>query len=607
MSQDTPSSKAHRTGRTQLLMCAGTGCVSTKSFEVCDALVAEIKARGLEDEVQVVTTGCQGFCAQGPIMIVQPEGIFYQKLTIKDVPHLVEEHLIKGRPVEKLMYVPSKGEPALPTLNEIDFFSKQRLIVLRNRGLIDPEVIDEYIGRDGYQALAKVLTSMTPDQVIDEVKRSGLRGRGGAGFPTGLKWEFTRKSEGDEKCVICNADEGDPGAFMDRSVIESDPFSVLEGMAIGAYAIGATHGYVYIREEYPLAMKRLKIAIDQARDYGLLGEDIFGKGLNFDVTVFRGAGAFICGEETSLMASLEGRMPEPRIRPPFPAQSGVWDMPTNINNVETWANISPIINRGADWFASIGTENSKGTKVFSVVGNVNNTGLVEVPMGSTLREIVFDIGGGIPKGKRFKAVQTGGPSGGCIPESLLDLTIDYERLAEVGSIMGSGGLIVMDEKTCMVDIARYFLEFLVDESCGKCTPCREGVSQMHRILERICAGQGRPDDIATLHELAEYVKDSSLCALGGTAPNPVLSTLKYFPDEYRAHIEDHKCPAGVCKELIQYGIAGDKCKGCGRCIKACPQDAIVGERKEVHTLDRSTCIKCGACYETCTFDAVYTE
>ena len=505
------------------------------------------------------------------------------------------------------MYVPSKGEPALPTLNEIDFFSKQRLIVLRNRGLIDPEVIDEYIARDGYQALAKVLTSMTPDQVIDEVKRSGLRGRGGAGFPTGLKWEFTRKSEGDEKCVICNADEGDPGAFMDRSVIESDPFSVLEGMAIGAYAIGATHGYVYIREEYPLAMKRLKIAIDQARDYGLLGEDIFGKGLNFDVTVFRGAGAFICGEETSLMASLEGRMPEPRIRPPFPAQSGVWDMPTNINNVETWANISPIINRGADWFASIGTENSKGTKVFSVVGNVNNTGLVEVPMGSTLREIVFDIGGGIPKGKRFKAVQTGGPSGGCIPESLLDLTIDYERLAEVGSIMGSGGLIVMDEKTCMVDIARYFLEFLVDESCGKCTPCREGVSQMHRILERICAGQGRPDDIATLHELAEYVKDSSLCALGGTAPNPVLSTLKYFPDEYRAHIEDHKCPAGVCKELIQYGIDGDKCKGCGRCIKACPQDAIVGERKEVHTLDRSTCIKCGACYETCTFDAVYTE
>jgi NADP-reducing hydrogenase subunit HndC len=564
-------------------------------------------ARGLEDEAQVIATGCQGFCAQGPIMIVQPEGIFYQNLTPKDVPHLIEEHLIKGRPIEKLMYVPAKGKPAIPTLSDIDFFSKQRLIVLRNRGLIDPEVIDEYIARDGYQALAKVLTSMTPEQVIDEVKRSGLRGRGGAGFPTGLKWEFTRKSEGDEKHVICNADEGDPGAFMDRSVIESDPFSVLEGMAIGAYAIGATHGYVYIREEYPLAMKRLKIAIAQARDYGLLGKDIFGCGLDFDVTVFRGAGAFVCGEETSLIASLEGRMPEPRMRPPFPAQSGVWGVPTNINNVETWANISPIINRGADWFASIGTEGSKGTKVFSVVGNVVNTGLVEVPMGSTLREIVFDIGGGIPKGRRFKAVQTGGPSGGCIPESLLDLTIDFERLAEVGSIMGSGGLIVMDEKTCMVDIARYFLDFLVDESCGKCTPCREGVSQMHRILERICAGEGRQGDIETLHELAEYVKDSSLCALGGTAPNPVLSTLKYFHDEYKAHIEDGKCPAGVCKPLIQYGIDGDKCKGCGRCIKACPKDAIAGERKEVHTLDRGNCIKCGACYETCTFDAVYTE
>ena len=607
MSQETTSSNAHKTGRAQLLMCAGTGCVSSRSFEVRDALIAEIKVRGLEDEVQVVTTGCQGFCAQGPIMIVQPDGIFYQKLTPKDVPHLVEEHLIKGRPVEKLMYVPSKGEPAIPTLSEIDFFSKQRLVVLRNRGLIDPEVIDEYIARDGYQALAKVLTSMTPEQVIDEMKRSGLRGRGGAGFPTGLKWEFARKAEGDEKCVICNADEGDPGAFMDRSVIESDPFSVLEGMAIGAYAIGAAQGYVYIREEYPLAMKRLKIAIDQARDYGLLGEDIFGRGLDFDVTVFRGAGAFVCGEETSLIASLEGRMPEPRMRPPFPAQYGVWGMPTNINNVETWANVSPIINRGADWFASIGTESSKGTKVFSVVGNVNNTGLVEVPMGSTLREIVFDIGGGIPKGKRFKAVQTGGPSGGCIPESLLDLTIDYERLSEVGSIMGSGGLIVMDERTCMVDLARYFLDFLVDESCGKCTPCREGVSQMHRILERICAGQGRSGDVETLHELAEYVKDSSLCALGGTAPNPVLSTLKYFPDEYTAHIEDGKCPAGVCKELIQYGIDGEKCKGCGRCVKACPQGAIVGEKKEIHTLDRSTCIKCGACYETCTFDAVYTE
>ena len=607
MSQDTSASTTDKAGRAQLLICAGTGCVSSRSFQVRDALLAEIRKRGLEDEVQVVATGCQGFCAQGPIMIFQPDGIFYQKLTLKDVPLLVEEHLIKGRPVERLMYVPSKGDPPVPKLSDIAFFSKQRLIVLRNRGLIDPEKIDEYIGRDGYQALAKVLTSMTPEQVIDEMKRSGLRGRGGAGFPTGLKWEFTRKSEGDEKCIICNADEGDPGAFMDRSVIESDPFSVLEGMAIGAYAIGASHGYVYIREEYPLAMERLHIAIDQAREYGLLGEDIFGHGLNFDMTVFRGAGAFVCGEETSLMASLEGRMPEPRMRPPFPAQSGVWEMPTNINNVETWANVPVIIGRGAEWFASIGTETSKGTKVFSVVGNVNNTGLVEVPMGTTVREIVFDIGGGIPNGKAFKAVQTGGPSGGCIPESLLDLTIDYEKLAEVGSIMGSGGLIVMDERTCMVDVARYFLEFLVDESCGKCTPCREGVSQMHGILDRICAGNGKPEDIDTLQELADYVKDSSLCALGGTAPNPVLSTLKHFREEYEAHINDRKCPGGICKELIQYGIDADACKGCRRCAKDCPQDAIQGEKKQPHTLDRSKCIKCGVCYETCSFDAVYTE
>ena len=607
MAQTTSPIETAQAGRAQLLICAGTGCVSSQSFKVRDALLEEIEKRGLQDEVQVVATGCQGFCAQGPIMIFQPDGIFYQKLTPKDVPHLVEEHLIKGRPVEKLMHVPSKGEPAVPRLSDIDFFSKQRLIVLRNRGLIDPEKIDEYIGRDGYQALAKVLTSMSPEDVIEEVKRSGLRGRGGAGFSTGLKWEFTRKSPGEEKCIICNADEGDPGAFMDRSVIESDPFSVLEGMAIGAYAIGATLGYVYIREEYPLAMKRLNIAIDQAREYGLLGEDIFGHGMSFDVHVFRGAGAFICGEETSLIASLEGRMPEPRMRPPFPAQSGVWNKPTNINNVETWANVPVIVNRGAAWFASIGTEKSKGTKVFSVVGNVNNTGLVEVPMGTTLREIVFDIGGGIPKGRRFKAVQTGGPSGGCIPESLLDLTIDYERLAEVGSIMGSGGLIVMDEKTCMVDVARYFLEFLVDESCGKCTPCREGVSQMHRILERICAGRGRTEDIDTLLELAEYVKDSSLCALGGTAPNPVLSTLKYFRDEYDAHVDEGRCPGGVCRELIQYSIDAEKCKGCTRCAKDCPQDAIAGERKEVHTLDRSKCIKCGVCYESCPFDAVYTE
>ena len=596
-----------KTNRAHLLICAGTGCVSNRSFKVRDALVKEIHQRGLSDEVEVVTTGCQGFCAQGPIMIFQPDGIFYQMLTEKDVPLLVEEHLIKGRPVEKLMYTPAKGEPAIPKLSDIDFFSKQRLVVLRNRGLIDPEKIDEYIARDGYQALAKVLTSMTSEQVIEEVKASGIRGRGGAGFPTGVKWELTRKASGNGKCIICNADEGDPGAFMDRSIIESDPHSVLEGMAIGAYAIGAEQGYVYIREEYPLAMKRLYIAIEQAREYGLLGQDILGAGLNFDVTVHRGAGAFVCGEETSLIASLEGRTPEPRIRPPFPAQSGLWGMPTNINNVETWANIPVLINRGAEWFSSIGTESSKGTKVFSVVGKVNNAGLVEVPMGITLREIVHEIGGGIPDGKRFKAVQTGGPSGGCIPESLIDLAIDYERLMEVGSIMGSGGMIVMDEGTCMVDVARYFLDFLQDESCGKCTTCREGIRAMHDIVSAICNGQGKTEDIELLEEIAEAVKDASLCALGGTAPNPVLSTLRYFRDEYDAHINEKKCPAGVCRELIHYRIDPEKCTGCLLCNKQCPTEAVCGERKQPQTIDVEKCIKCGVCLESCKFEAVLVE
>ncbi len=607
MSGDATSTKAEKAYRAHLLICAGTGCVSNQSFKIRDALEQEIEKRDLSDEVQVVTTGCQGFCAQGPIMIFQPDGIFYQMLTEEDIPLLVEEHLIKGRPVEKLMYVPGKGEPPIPKLSDIDFFSKQRLVVLRNRGLIDPEKIDEYIARDGYQALAKVLTSMTPEQVIDELKSSGLRGRGGAGFPTGLKWELTRQSSGNGKCVICNADEGDPGAFMDRSVIESDPHSVLEGMAIGAYAIGAKYGYVYIREEYPLAMKRLHIAIDQARDYGLLGEDIFGTGTGFDVTVHRGAGAFVCGEETSLISSLEGRTPEPQIRPPFPSQSGFRGMPTNINNVETWANVPVIINRGAAWFSGIGTESSKGTKVFSVVGKVSNTGLVEVPMGITMREIVHEIGGGVPDGKQFKAVQTGGPSGGCIPISLMDLPIDYERLAEVGSIMGSGGLIVMDEETCMVDVARYFLDFLRSESCGKCTTCREGIAAMHDIVADICAGEGRPEQIELLKEIAEAVKDASLCALGGTAPNPVLSTLKYFPDEYKAHIEDKKCPAGVCRALIRYRIDPEKCKGCLLCTKACPEQAIQGEQKEPQTIDEEKCIKCGVCRESCKFEAVIVE
>ena len=607
MSNDTSPSKASKACRAELLICAGTGCVSNRSFKVRDALIGELKKHGLSDEVQVVATGCQGFCAQGPIMIVQPDGIFYQMLTVDNVPGLVEEHLVKGRPVEKLMYVPSKGELPIPKLSDIAFFSKQRLVVLKNRGLIDPEKIDEYIARDGYQALAKALTSMESEQVIEQVKTSGLRGRGGAGFSTGLKWELTRKASSNGKYIICNADEGDPGAFMDRSIIESDPHSVLEGMAIGAYAIGAADGLIYIREEYPLAMKRLHIAIDQAREYGLLGQDIFGSGFNFDVTVHRGAGAFVCGEETSLIGSLQGLTPEPRIRPPFPAQSGLWGKPTNINNVETWANVPTIINRGAEWFSSIGTESSKGTKVFSVVGKVNNTGLVEVPMGITMREIVYDIGGGIPGGKRFKAVQTGGPSGGCIPESLVDLPIDYERLTEAGSIMGSGGLIVMDEETCMVDVARYFLDFLRSESCGKCTTCREGIAAMHDIVADICNGKGEPEDIPLLEDLAEAVRDASLCALGGTAPNPVMSTLRNFRDEYEAHINEKKCPAGVCRALISYRIDAEKCKGCMLCNKHCPEQAIGGEPKEAQTIDEEKCIKCGACRESCKFEAVVVE
>jgi len=489
-------------------------------------------------------------------------------------------------------------------MSDIGFFGKQRLIALRNRGMIDPEKIDEYIARGGYAALAKVLNGMKPRQIIEEIKRSGLRGRGGAGFPTGRKWELVAAATQTPKYLVCNADEGDPGAFMDRSIIESDPHSVLEGMIIGAKATGATQGYIYIRHEYPLAHERLIKAIGQAREYGLLGNDILGKGLDFDVSIQQGAGAFVCGEETSLIASLEGNAPEPRVRPPFPAESGVWDAPTNINNVETWANVPEIISKGGKWFAGIGTETSKGTKVFSVVGKVENTGLVEVPMGITLREIVFDIGGGIPNDKEFKAVQTGGPSGGCIPASLLDLPIDYEKLAEVGSIMGSGGLIVMDEDTCMVDVAKYFLEFLKDESCGKCTACREGLSVMHGILTRICGGDGKEADIELLEELAEAVKDASLCALGGTAPNPVLSTLRYFRDEYESHIKEKKCPAGVCKALITYSINKEECKGCRLCAKNCPQEAITGEAKEPHTIDQDKCIKCGVCVDVCKFEAV---
>jgi NADH:ubiquinone oxidoreductase subunit F (NADH-binding)/(2Fe-2S) ferredoxin/NAD-dependent dihydropyrimidine dehydrogenase PreA subunit len=589
-----------------LMLCAGTGCVSNKSFELQEALEAELTKHGLQNEIRVVPTGCQGFCAQGPIVLVKPDDIFYQLLETKDVGRLVEEHFLKGRPVEEFMYKPEKDADAIPLISEIGFFKKQQLIALANRGIIDPENIDEYIAREGYKALAKAL-SMTPENIIQEMKDSGLKGRGGAGFLTGQKWEFAHNAPGDDKYIICNSDEGDPGAFMDRSVVESDPHAVLEGMAIGAFAIGARTGFVYIRDEYPLATKRITMAIEAAKEYGLLGEDILGSGFDFDVVVNRGAGAFVCGEETSLINSLEGSLPEPRVRPPYPAVSGYMGKPTNINNVETWANVRHIINRGADWFSSIGTETSKGTKVFSLVGKVNNTGLVEVPMGITIREMVFDIGGGIPDGKKFKAVQTGGPSGGCIPESLLDLEIDYESLKKVGSIVGSGGMIVMDEDNCMVEVARYFLSFTQQESCGKCPPCREGTLHMLNILTDITQGNGKDGDIELLEEMATRIADASLCALGQTAPNPVLTTIKHFRDEYETHIKEGRCPAGECKELITYSIDPEKCTGCTLCFRNCPVDAITGERKETHVIDVEKCIKCGMCNTVCRFDAVKVE
>ncbi|HUU26701.1 MAG TPA: NADH-quinone oxidoreductase subunit NuoF [archaeon] len=587
-----------------MMVCGGTSCVSNKSYIIKKALEREIEKHGLEDEIQVGSTGCFGFCAQGPVIMVRPDSIYYHLLKEEDIPRIVKEHLIKGIPLKEKIYIPPEEKIPVPKMDDLDFFNCQRLIAFRNRGIIDPENIEDYIAHDGYIALAKALTSMTPEEIIQEVKKAGLRGRGGAGFLTAHKWELCRVSENGEKYVVCNADEGDPGAYMDRSIVESDPHSVLEGMALGARAIGASVGFVFIRHEYPIALETLNKAIKQARDYGLLGDNILGTDFCFDVYVHRSAGAFVCGEETALMASLEGRVGEPWARPPYPVEKGLWYKPTNINNVETWANIPIIISRGGDWFSQIGTETSKGTKVFSLVGKINNTGLVEVPMGITMRDIIYKIGGGIANGKRFKAIQTGGPSGGCIPEELLDLPVDFESLREAGSMMGSGGMVVMDEDTCMVDIARYFMRFLMDESCGKCTPCREGIIQMYLILENICNGEAKPKDLDLLQELAQVVKKASLCQLGLTAPNPVLSTMKYFKEEYETHVKEGRCPAGVCKALVTYEIDQEKCNGCMVCAKNCPVEAISGANKMPHVIDQDKCTKCGFCYDVCKFDAI---
>lgn len=593
--------------RSHVLVCGGTGCTSSGSQRIREKLVEEINKNGLENEVQVVKTGCFGLCALGPIMIVYPEGAFYAMVKEEDIPEIVEEHLLKGRVVKRLLYSETvQGEDVLP-LQETQFYKKQKRIALRNCGVINPEEIEEYIGTRGYEALGKVVTSMTPQEVIQVLLDSGLRGRGGAGFPTGMKWKFAAANDADQKYVCCNADEGDPGAFMDRSVLEGDPHVVLEAMAIAGFAIGASQGYIYVRAEYPIAVERLSIAIGQARQYGLLGKDIFGSGFDFDIELRLGAGAFVCGEETALMTSIEGNRGEPRPRPPFPALKGLFQKPTILNNVETYANIPQIILNGADWFKAMGTEKSAGTKVFALGGKVKNTGLVEVPMGTTLREIVEEIGGGIPNGKKFKAAQTGGPSGGCIPAEHLDVPIDYDNLKAIGSMMGSGGLIVMDEDNCMVDIAKFFLEFTVEESCGKCTPCRVGTRRMLEILNKITNGDGTMEDLDRLEELAEHLQSNSLCALGQTAPNPVLSTLRYFRDEYIAHIVDKKCPAGVCKSLLQYKIDADKCRGCTLCARNCPNNAISGKVKEPHVIDQSKCVKCGACMEKCRFGAIYKE
>ena len=594
--------------RAHVLVCGGTGCTSSGSAKLIERFEEQLKEKGLDKEVKVVRTGCFGLCEAGPVVIVYPEGTFYSRVKVEDVDEIVSEHLLKGRKVQHLVYVDHKTHEnsVQKSLSEIGFYKKQERVALRNCGVIDPENIDEYIAFDGYQALAKALTEMTPEEVIQVVLDSGLRGRGGAGFPTGKKWQFARATKAEHKYFVCNADEGDPGAFMDRSLLEGDPHAILEAMAIGGYAIGADEGWIYVRAEYPIAVKRLEKAIAQAHEYGLLGENIFGTGFNFDIHIRLGAGAFVCGEETALMASIEGKRGEPRPKPPFPAVKGLFESPTNINNVETLGNIAQIILKGADWFKSIGIPTSTGTKVFALGGKINNTGLVEVPMGIPLRTIIEDIGGGCPNGKKFKAVQTGGPSGGCIPASLLDISVDYDSLTKIGAMMGSGGMIVMDEDNCMVDIARFFLDFTVDESCGKCTPCRIGTRRMLEILERIVSGKGEEGDIEKLERLAKNIKASALCGLGQTAPNPVLSTIKFFRDEYEAHIKEKRCPAHHCQALLNYTIT-DKCRGCTACARKCPVNCISGEIKKQHVIDQTKCIKCGTCMATCKFGAIIKE
>ncbi len=590
--------------RANVMICGGTGCIASGGLKVKDALAVELKNRGLEKEINIVLTGCNGFCAQGPLMTVYPEGVFYQKLTPEDMPHLVEEHFIKGRPIEKFMYKLGEKKHAVPSMQDIPFFNLQVLRALRNKGMIDAEKIDDYIARDGYMAAAKALLEMTPAQIVNEIKASGLRGRGGAGFPTGIKWELCARVNSDQKFILCNGDEGDPGAFMDRSVMEADPHVVLEGMIIGAKAIGANKGYIYVRAEYPLAVSRLQLAIDQAKEYGLLGENILNSGFNLDIEIYLGAGAFVCGEETALMRSIEGKRGMPIPRPPFPAQKGLWKKPTVLNNVETYANIPPLILHGADWFRSLGTEKSAGTKVFALTGAINNIGLIEVPMGIPLRNIIYDIGGGIRKGRKFKAVQLGGPSGGCIPEHLLDTPVTYEDIVQTGAIVGSGGMVVMDDLNCMVSVAKFFLEFTADESCGKCPPCRIGTRVMLDKLIDITEGRGKQGDIELLQDLSQDIINTSLCGLGQTAPNPVLTTIKYFRDEYESHINDKWCKAGVCRSLITFQIDEATCTGCGACARACPQKTISGEKKKPHRINQVNCIQCRSCYEACKFNSV---